>query len=637
MSEEAAQPPASGAAHQAGLGALTLGALGVVFGDIGTSPLYTLKECLHASGGDKAAQADLYGILSLIFWAITLVVTVKYLTFILRADNKGEGGIFALLALVPEQLRTARPGMISTVALFAAMGAALLYGDGVITPAISVLSAVEGLQVADPSWASYVVPLSCVILIGLFAIQKHGTGAVGVFFGPIMLVWFLTLGVLGIYHISYNPEIIFALSPHYAAEYFLRHGWHGAHILSSVVLAVTGGEALYADMGHFGVKPIRHAWLGLVMPCLILGYFGQGAHLLREPGSAANPFFSMVPKGPWTVALVILSSTAAVIASQALISGAYSLTRQAMQLGLFPRFDIRHTAHDMEGQVYIPRINYFLGFGCVVLVLAFQQSNRLAAAYGIAVSGTMVITSAMFFLVARKSWGWSMRRSLLVLLAFLAIDLPFLLANMSKFHDGGYIPVLIGAMVMVVMVIWNRGRTLLGHRFRSRFASWDAAEERMRSRLVTRVPGTAVFMNSNSDMLPWPLVRHVERGRSLQDTVILVTLRTVGDPAVRDQDRYEYRLLPSGFHQIIMKFGFMEDPKLLPVLLRAVKRHHIPFEEDDVTYYLGRENFVASNKGQMGEWSETLFAFLHRNAVPADRYFGLPPRQVVELGTQMDL
>ena len=638
MAEEAEQQqPAADATHKAGLGALTLGALGVVFGDIGTSPLYTLKECLHSIGAERAAHADLYGILSLIFWAITLVVTVKYLTFILRADNKGEGGIFALLALVPEDLRTARPGLISTVALFAAMGAALLYGDGVITPAISVLSAVEGLQVADPAWASYVVPLSCVILIGLFAIQKHGTGAVGVFFGPIMLIWFLTLGALGVYHISYNPEILFALSPHYAVDYFWRHGWHGMHILSSVVLAVTGGEALYADMGHFGVKPIRHAWLGLVMPCLILGYFGQGAHLLRVPESAVNPFFSLVPKGHWTVALVILSSTAAVIASQALISGAYSLTRQAMQLGLFPRFDVRHTAHLMEGQIYIPRINYFLGFGCVVLVLAFQQSNRLAAAYGIAVSGTMVITSAMFFLVARKSWGWSMRRSLLVLIAFLAIDLPFLIANLNKFHDGGYIPILIGALVMMVMVIWNRGRTLLGHRFRSRFASWDAAEERMKSRLVTRVPGTAVFMSSNADMLPWPLVRHVERGRSLQDTVILLTVRTVGDPFVSEDERYEYKLLPSGFHQIVMRFGFMEDPKLLPVLLRAVKQHHVPFQDDEVTYYLGRENFVASKKGQMGEWAETVFAFLHRNAVPADRFFGLPPRQVVELGTQMDL
>jgi KUP system potassium uptake protein len=623
--------------HKAGVGALTLGALGVVFGDIGTSPLYTLKECLHAAGSHDAATRDLYGILSLIFWSITLVVTIKYLTFILRADNKGEGGIFALLALVPEELRTARPGLISTVAFFAAMGAALLYGDGIITPAISVLGAVEGLAVADPAWKDYVVPFSCAILVGLFLIQKRGTGTVGVLFGPVMLVWFLTLGVLGVYHISFNPEILYALLPHHAFQYFAHHGFGGIHILSAVVLAVTGGEALYADMGHFGVKPIRLAWLGVVMPCLVLGYFGQGAHVLRDPAAAANPLFAMVPQGNWTIALVILSSMAAVIASQALISGAFSLTRQAVQLGFFPRFDVKHTAHEMEGQIYIPRINYMLGIGCLLLVLEFRESSRLAAAYGIAVSGTMAITSVMFFLVARKTWGWSLHKSLAVLVAFLALDLPFLAANIGKFKDGGFVPVLIGAVIMVLMVIWNRGRTLVGHRVRVRFASWETAESRINQRLLSRVPGTAVFMNSNSGILPWALIRHVDRGRSLQDTVILVTVRVMGDPTVAEAERVSYERLPIGFHQFVLRFGFMEEPRVLPTLIPAVRQQGLPFEEDEVTYYLGRENFVASDKGQMSEWSESIFAFLHRNSVTADRFFHLPPRQVVELGTQMDL
>ena len=623
--------------HKASHAALTLGALGVVFGDIGTSPLYTLKECLHAAGGHNAAMADLYGVLSLIFWAVTLVVTMKYLTFILRADNKGEGGIFALLALVPEELRTARPGLISSVAVFAAMGAALLYGDGVITPAISVLGAVEGLAIANPAWSGYVVPVSCVILIALFSIQSRGTGTVGVLFGPVMLVWFLTLGVLGVYHLTFNPEILGAISPHHAVGYFARHGWPGLHILSSVVLAVTGGEALYADMGHFGVKPIRTAWLWIVFPCLMLGYFGQAAHVLRNPESAANPLFSMVPQGPATIALVILSSMAAVIASQALISGSFSLTRQAMQLGFFPRFNVKHTAHDVEGQIYIPRINYFLGIGCVVLVLLFRESTKLAAAYGIAVSGTMAITSVIFFLVARKTWKWGMGKSLAVLAGFLALDLPFLAANLGKFTDGGYVPILIGGVILAIMVIWNRGRSLMGHRARVRFASWDAAEARVNKRLAARVPGTAVFMNSNADMLPWPLVRHVERSRALQETVVLLTVKITGEPTVPEADRFTWEQLPNGFHRIVMRFGFMEELHILPVLERVVAAHKIPFAEEEVTYYLGRENLIASAKGQMGVVTESVFAFLHRNAVAADRFFGLPPRQVVELGTQMDL
>ncbi len=624
-------------AHKASFKGLALGALGVVFGDIGTSPLYTLKECLHAAGHHTATEADLYGVLSLIFWALMLVVTLKYLTFIMKADNKGEGGIFALLALVPEQLRSAKPGKISAVALFAVMGAALLYGDGIITPAISVLGAVEGLAVADPRFGVAVVPISCVILIGLFAIQSRGTGTVGKLFGPVMIVWFATLGGLGAYHISHNPEILGAMLPHHAVQYFLHHGFSGMHILASVVLAVTGGEALYADMGHFGIKPIRAVWLGFVMPALLLAYFGQGAHALRDPHTMDNPFFDMVPAGWATYALVVLSSLAAIIASQALISGAFSLTRQAMQLGFFPRVEVQHTAHQMEGQIYIPQVNYFIGVGCIALVLAFGASSRLAAAYGIAVTGTMAITSVMYFLVVRQTWSWALSRALPLLVLFLAFDLPFLYANLGKFFDGGWVPILIGAGVLTVMVLWNRGRTLIAYKYRLRFPSKESAQERVDARLAARVPGTAVFMASSADMLPPVLVHHVERSRALQQTVILLTIQIAGEPYLADETRYKVTHLDDGFHRIVVRFGFMEEPNVLPILELAVRESNIPFGDRDVTYYLGRENFVASSRGHMGAVAETIFSFLQKNAVAADRFFGLPHRHVVEIGTQMDL
>jgi len=622
---------------KASLAALSLGTLGIVFGDIGTSPLYTLKECLHAAGGTHPTQSDLYGVLSLIFWALVLVVSVKYLAFIMKADNKGEGGIFALLALVPEKLRTAKPGRVTVVALIAIMGAALLYGDGVITPAISVLSATEGLAIAFPAAAPLVVPLSCAILIALFAIQSQGTGAVGKLFGPIMVVWFFTIGSLGAYHLSFNPEILWALSPQYAWGYFAHHGWPGMHILASVVLAVTGGEALYADMGHFGVRPIRLAWLALVLPALVLCYFGQGAHVLREPRAIANPFFSLVPAGPATLALVVLSSLAAIIASQALISGAFSLTRSAMLLGYFPRVRVLHTAHDVEGQIYIPIINFFIGLGSVLLVLFFRESPRLAAAYGIAVAGTMLLTSILFFLVIRRAWAWPASRAVAVLVLFLSFDIPFLAANLGKFMDGGYIPVILGALVLTIMIIWNRGRTLLWYHNTRRFRSSNAAQACVDSNLAARVPGTAVFLSSSQDGLPLPLIRHVERSHSLHETVVLLTIRTAGQPTVADVDRYSTMKLDRGFYRVIVSFGFMEDPNVMPILRAAVAEADIPFPDSKVTYYLGRDNLIASSKGHMGALAESLFSFLQKNAVAADRFFGLPPRQVVELGTQLDL
>src|SRR6516165_5418687 len=433
-------PPASAAGtampgHGASLAALSLGALGVVFGDIGTSPLYTLKECLLTLGGPEAQAEGLFGVLSLMFWALLMVVTVKYVCFIMRADNHGEGGIFALLAIVPERFRkAAKPsGRATAMALLAVIGAALLYGDGVITPAISVLSAIEGLTVASDKLEPAVVPLTCAILVALFAVQRRGTGGIGKVFGPIMAVWFTTLASLRLYHIAQRPEILAALSPHHAVHYFVTHGPQGGLILGSVVLAVTGGEALYADMGHFGLRPIRLSWTFFVLPSLVLCYLGQGALVLGDRKTAENPFFAMVPEGPATYALVLLSSVATVIASQALISGAFSLTRQAMLLGYLPRMTIKHTAYHTEGQIYIPRVNYLLALGSIGLVLVFRQSVRLAAAYGIAVTGTMTITSILFYIVSRHTWGWSRWKAGALLVLFLSFDVPFLLANLFKF------------------------------------------------------------------------------------------------------------------------------------------------------------------------------------------------------------
>ena len=649
MSESHSSPPAAVVAdhahhhqhpHASSFGALTLGALGVVFGDIGTSPLYTLKECaLHARQhtGGVLDREDLFGILSLIFWAMTLVVTVKYLLCIMRADNNGEGGIFALLALVPRKMRSTERGQVQGLAFLAIIGAALLYGDGMITPAISVLGAVEGIGVNNPSLESWIVPISCAILVGLFSIQSRGTGTVGKLFGPVMIVWFITIAGLGIYHISHDPHILTAVFPHHAYNYFAHHGWGGFTILASVVLAVTGGEALYADMGHFGLKPIRAAWLYLAFPSLLLNYFGQGALVDRNLKAAENPFYSMVPAGAANFALVLLASLAAVIASQALISGAFSLTRQAMQLGFFPRMRVRHTAHEMEGQIYIPEINFLLALGCLMLVLVFRTSTNLAAAYGIAVTGTMVITSLMYYVIVRETWGWSTAKALPLVVFFLMLDLPFLVANLTKFFAGGYVPILIAAVVAAVMVIWNRGRTLVGEKYMKRFPSPEWAKEEIDSHLAARVPGTAVFMASSLRIVPPILVYYVTRSRSLHETVILATVQFANSPTVPDEGRLSVSKDVCGFWRVVMHYGFMEEPKVVEMLAQACAEHKIPYDPQEVVYFLGRESFIASSRGHMGVVEESIFSFLSRNTLAADRFFGLPYRQVVEIGTQMDL
>jgi KUP system potassium uptake protein len=624
--------------HKASFAMLALGALGVVFGDIGTSPLYTLKECLNAAGGPKAGVEDLFGILSLMFWSLIMVVTVKYLSFVMRADNHGEGGIFALLAIVPERFRTtaASKGAVTGMALLAVIGAALLYGDGVITPAISVLSAVEGLAIASPRFSPIVVPLTCVILVGLFSIQRRGTGDVGKLFGPVMVLWFGTLAGLGIFHISHHPEILMALSPHHGLAFFFRHGIRGALILGSVVLVVTGGEALYADMGHFGVRPIRLAWTAFVLPALVLGYLGQGALLLADPKAVENPFFAMVPAGLPTYLLVLLSSAATVIASQALISGAFSLTRQAMLLGYLPRVTVKHTAFETEGQIYIPEVNWLLAVGCILLVLTFRESVKLAAAYGIAVTGTMAITSVLYYIVARHTWGWSVWKSGAILALFLSFDIPFLAANLFKFFDGGYVPMLIGATLIAGMLIWSRGRTALMEQYSRRYSTFEKAKPLIHRFLASRVPGSAVFLTPDPDHVPPVLMHHIERSRALHETVVLLTVKESTTPAVPPDSRSQVEALGEGFYKLSVSFGYMENPLIIPVLRALAHTGRIPFKFEDATYYIGHETIIAKTGG-VQRVAEAIFSYLNRNAVHEERRYGMPAKQVVEIGTQIYL
>ena len=619
---------------------LMLGALGVVFGDIGTSPLYTLRECLmHVAGDGRVTRGDVLELLSLIFWSLTVVVTVKYLVFIMHADNKGEGGIMALLALVPKGMRAGPLEVLSPVAILAVVGAAFLYGDGAITPAISMLSAVEGISVARPELTRLVIPITIVILVGLFAIQRRGTGLIGALFGPVMIVWFSVIGGLGVWHIAHNPSVLEALSPFHAVRYFSHHGLRGTAVLGSVVLAVTGGEALYADMGHFGLVPIRRVWLFFVMPALVLCYFGQGALVLLTPAAAENPFYAMVPKGPATFALVGLSSMATVIASQALISGSFSLTRQAMQLGLFPRVTIKHTASDQEGQIYIPEINMLLAVSCVLLVIGFNTSSNLASAYGVAVTGAMTITSIVYFVVLRYTLHWRLRRALPLLLLFLLFDIPFFLANVIKVPDGGYVPLAIAAVVTGLMLIWHEGRRIVGQVYTTRYPSFDDAWPILANKILVRPPGTGIFMASSAKGIPPILVHMVEHTRTLHEQVLLLTVITKNSPRVEPRDRLRVAPMAHGFVRVFVHFGFMDEPDV-PNALRLAWTHqliNVNVKRDEVTYYLARERILANPGGQMSVLTETAFAFLSRNAANADRYFNIPHNQVIEVGAQIDL
>ncbi len=626
-------------AHRGRSGPLALAALGIVFGDIGTSPLYTLHECVRFDRIDPGApvqSADVLGILSLVFWSLTMVVTVKYLTFIMRADNHGEGGIFALLALIPQRMRTGSAGTIGWASVLVVIGAALLYGDGMITPAISVLSAMEGLEVATPVLKPLVLPLTCAVLIGLFAIQHRGTGRVGALFGPVMAVWFVTIGVLGVAQIARDPSVLAALSPLEGVRFFMAHGARGSLVLGAVVLAVTGGEALYADMGHFGARPIRLAWFVVVMPSLLLNYFGQGALLLSDPAAKGAPFFAMVPAGPYSYALVGLSTVATVVASQALISGAFSLTHQAIQLGFFPRLTVTHTSREAEGQIYVPEINWGIAIACIALVLMFRESSRLAAAYGIAVTGTMAITSLIYFEVTRTTWRWPLWRSILLLSLFLSFDVPFFVANLFKFFDGGYVPVLVAVVLCVVMITWNRGRRMYSERVASLAPPIDVFLRELDDKLAARVPGAGIFLTNPVVRLPLALLHYVDRIRVLPETVVLLTVDILHAPHAAD-DAMHLETLGKGFVRLTIDRGFMDTSRLTPLLEHAIARFGLPIDPDQVTYCVGRETFLATSAGSMGAISETLFAFLARNARSATTHFCIPPEQVIEIGSQIDL
>lgn len=623
------------------LAALAVGAIGVVFGDIGTSPLYTIKECAHAiSHGTGAAvsTAEIFQILSLVFWSMTMVVTLKYVTFIMRADNRGEGGIMALGALLPDRFRASPKRPLTILAVLVVIGSAALYGDGAITPAISVLAAVEGLAIASPGIPTPVIlGITVAILVGLFSIQRHGTHLIGQLFGPVMVVWFSVIGVLGVYHIAHEPTVLQALSPHHAVLYFRDHGFGGIVILGSVVLAVTGGEALYADMGHFGLKPIRLAWMNFVMPCLLLSYFGQGALVLQHPESIANPFFEMVPTGNATYALVLLSSMATVVASQALISGSFSLTKQAMQMGLFPRVTVRHTAEDEAGQIYIPEVNALLAVICIILVLTFRSSSALAGAYGLGVTTTMLTTSTVFLAVLLTVRGWSKAKAIPLFLLFLCFDIPFLAANVLKIPAGGYVPLMLGAGLTVTMLIWHWGRRLIFMHYVGRHDSFDETWPTLEKVIAQRTPGTGVFMAASDAGLPPVLPHMVQRTHALHKQIIILTVVTDEKPKVETRDRLVISEMGHGFFRVHMFFGFMEQPNVPRALNLARVRRDIEYEADDLTYYLGRDRVLGGPGGEMGVIPEKFFGFLNRNATNADRYFSIPPEQVIEVGTLVDL
>ena len=633
----AATKRANAPPSRATLLSLSLGALGVVFGDIGTSPLYAFKECLTGPHGVAASPDNVFGVLSLIVWALILVVVVKYLSFIMRADNHGEGGAFALLAQLTDPHDGGGHKHLKVFVIFGIVGAALLYGDGIVTPAISVLSAVEGLGIAAPRLTPLVLPITCLTLLALFALQSRGTGHIGKLFGPVMLAWFFTIGTLGAMHVAKNPTVLQALSPLHAIDYFSRFGLRGGLILGSVVLAVTGGEALYADMGHFGIRPIRAAWFIIVMPALLLAYLGMGALVLADPGAADNPFYAMVEPGLQTYALVGLASISTVVASQALISGVFSLTKEGIQLGYLPRLTVRQTAWNTEGQIYVPFVNWALAVACIALVLAFRESSRLASAYGIAVSGTMALTSLVYFEVIRTRWKWPLYRALPLLIFFLCLDLPFVAANAYKILDGGYVPVVVAAGLVLIMLIWKRGQELFTQQLQDDYEPLEAFIARDAGKLVARVPGTGVYITRNARVVPPALQKQFRAIPALQETVIVMSVRTEHVPAIADEDRMQVEDLGHGFFLAEVTYGFMEVPHVLELVQRFSEKTKRTCEVASTVYYLRRETFLATPTGKMGRLSEGLFAFLARNARPVDAYFKIPPNQVFEIGAQFDL
>jgi KUP system potassium uptake protein len=631
----APEPPVHGTAGGGRALAVTaLAALGVVYGDIGTSPLYALKECFAPEYGLAPTAPNVLGVLSLIFWSLNFVVSLKYLTFIMEADNRGEGGIMALLALLrPRRHRRGVRPFLAGIGLF---GAALLYGDGVITPAISVLGAVEGIAIAAPQIPPWVVPIvSSVILVALFMFQRRGTARVGAVFGRVMVVWFASIALLGLNGILRHPEVLAAVNPWHAIDFFLRDGLRGFLILGAVVLVVTGGEALYADMGHFGKRPIRLAWFAVVLPALVLNYFGQGALLLDRPSAAVNPFYSLVPG--WALyPMVGIATAAAVVASQALISGAFSLTRQAVQLGYSPRVTIRHTSQTEIGQIYLPGVNRLLGVACILLVLTFRSSGNLASAYGIAVTGTMTITTILFCAVARDRWHWPRWRVLAVGGLFLSVDLAFLGANLVKIARGGWFPIVIALGVYLVMTTWKRGRQIVAGVLRDSSLPMDLFLSDIARRQPPRVPGTAVFMTSNPTGVPVVLLHHLKHNKVLHQTVVIMSIEGEEIPQVRAEERITVEVLGDGFYKVVGRYGFMETPDV-PALLASIERQGLRARPAETSFYLGRETLLPGGPAKLAGWRKLLFIVMARNAQSATAFFNLPPNRVLELGAQIQV
>jgi KUP system potassium uptake protein len=608
---------------------LTLTAVGVVYGDIGTSPLYAMRECFFSSHSVAATPENVLGVLSLIIYSLVVVISIKYIAIVMRADNHGEGGILALTALLP------RRALAGVLGLFGIFGAALLYGDGMITPAISVLSATEGLKVTTPLVEPYVVPLTVTVLVAVFALQKFGTHRVGGLFGPIMVAWFVVLAVLGVRSLVRMPVVLEAVDPRHAVTFFETHGAHGFAVLGAVFLVVTGGEALYADMGHFGRRPIRIAWFGLVLPALLLNYFGQGALLLRDPSAAEQPFFLLAPR--WALLpLVILATAAAIIASQALISGAFSLTRQAIQLGYAPRLDIEHTSSMEEGQVYVPQVNWALMVGTIAIVIGFGSSTALAAAYGIAVTMTMVITAVLLHMIAVHRWHWPPPLAFAVTGVFLTVDLAFFAANALKIAYGGWLPLLIGIALFTLMTTWKTGRRIVAERLTSRAIPLDRFIASLESLPIARVPGTAVFMTAQPKATPAALAHNVQYNKVLHEHVIVLMVATEPVPYVADDERLTIRALGSGISELNIRYGFMEDPNV-PAALAVAHERGLPFDEHDIAFFLGRETLIVTSAPGMAVWRERLFVLMARNAVRATGFFRLPPDRVIELGVQVEL
>jgi KUP system potassium uptake protein len=605
-----------------------------VYGDIGTSPLYAMRESLHGAHGVPPTPENVLGLLSLFAWALIIVVSVKYLVFVMRADNCGEGGIIALTALVTPTSPKARRnrGMLVLVGLF---GASLLYGDSMITPAISVLSAVEGLEMVTPIFRPYVVSFTIAILFGLFSVQRRGTASIGSIFGPVMLLWFATLGVLGAVQIVQHPGVLTAVNPIHAIRFFAHNGAHGFLVLGSVFLVVTGGEALYADMGHFGILPIRFSWFGFVLPALLLNYFGQGALVLLDASAAEHPFFRLAPS--WALLpLVLLSTLATVIASQAVISGAFSLTRQAVQLGYLPRMDIEHTSQTIGGQIYIPGLNWLLMLACIGLVIGFGSSSRLASAYGVAVTTDMVFTTILFAVVARDRWKWSIGAVVAFAAIFLVVDLAFWGASLLKIPSGGWFPLLVAGGVFTIMTTWNSGRGLLAERLAERSMSVEQLIELLRTSGIARVPGTAVYLGRPETGVPQSLLHNIRHNKVVHERVVLLAMRTDSAARVAEDERVTTTVLAPSLLRVVARHGFAEEPGV-PAVLARLRAQGIDIDPSDTTFFLGRETLLATSRPGMAIWRERLFGLLARNARRATQYFKIPPDRVCELGAEIEL